>query len=62
MYFRWADQCPNDHDKNRLVPGYPYVGQNMADKWNSENSINKEVEEKVQSWYNEVKPKKKKKS
>ncbi len=43
----------------KLTLGYPYVGQNMADKWNSENSINKDVEEKVQSWYNEV-PKSKK--
>jgi hypothetical protein len=53
--FRWVDQCPNGHDKNRLVPGYPYVGQNMADSWSSANSADKAVETKVQAWYDEVK-------
>jgi hypothetical protein len=51
---RWADQCPNEHDKNRLVPDVAYVGQNMADSWSSVNSPEKDLAGKMQMWYNEV--------
>jgi len=52
---RWADQCPNEHDKNRLIPGFAFVGQNMADSWNSANKLDKDLAGKVTAWYDEVK-------
>jgi hypothetical protein len=54
FFCRWTDQCPNEHDKNRLVPGFPYVGQNMADSWSSVNSPEKDLAGKVTGWYDEV--------
>jgi hypothetical protein len=53
-FFRWADQCPVDHDVNRLSPGFDYVGQNMASFWSSAVLPNKVVENMVQMWYDEV--------
>jgi len=52
--FRWTDQCPNGHDKNRLIPGFAYVGQNMADSWSSVNSPERDLAGKVTGWYDEV--------
>ena len=52
---RWADQCPNAHDKNRLIPAFSYVGQNMADSWSSVNSPERDLAGKVNGWYEEVK-------
>ena len=54
-FFRWADQCPEDHDKNRLIPGFAYVGQNKADSWSSINSPERDLAGKVLAWYDEVK-------
>jgi hypothetical protein len=54
LNFRWADQCTKGHDKNRLSPGFDYVGQNIASSWSSANSPDKDVESKVQMWYDEV--------
>jgi hypothetical protein len=51
---RWADQCPNAHDKNRLIPAFTYVGQNMADSWSSVNSPERDLAGKVNGWYEEV--------
>ena len=52
--FRWADQCPEDHDKNRLIPGFAYVGQNKADSWSSVNSLERDLPAKITAWYDEV--------
>jgi hypothetical protein len=52
--FRWADQCPEDHDENRLIPGFDYVGQNIADSWSSVNNPDKNLVRKVTAWYDEV--------
>jgi hypothetical protein len=51
---RWTDQCPSDHDKNRLIPGFSYVGQNMADSWSSVNTPERDLARKVTGWYDEV--------
>ena len=52
---RWADQCPEYHDKNRRVLEFKQQpGQNMATAWNSRNDPDYELEKKIQSWYNEV--------
>ena len=53
-FLRWADQCPNEHDKNRLIPGFAYVGQNKADSWSSANLLDKDLAGKVTAWYDEV--------
>ena len=52
--FRWADQCPQGHDVNRLIPAFTYVGQNMADSWSSVNSPERDLAGKVNGWYEEV--------
>lgn len=51
---RWADQCPQGHDKNRNVPSFSYVGQNIADSWGSINTPDKALADKVTAWYDEV--------
>lgn len=52
---RWADQCPEYHDKNRRVLEFKQQpGQNMATAWNSRNDPDYELEKKIQSWYDEV--------
>ena len=52
----WADQCPDGHDSNRRTIKYSgYVGQNMADSWNSRNNMHWGLGTKVQDWYDEVK-------
>ena len=52
----WADQCPDGHDSNRRTIKYSgYVGQNMADSWNSRNNMYWGLGTKVQDWYDEVK-------
>eukprot|EP00093_Oithona_nana_P001784 01784.XXX_7806_8495_1 [CDS] Oithona nana genome sequencing. len=52
----WADQCPDGHDSNRRTIKYSgYVGQNMADSWNSRNNMYWGLGSKVQDWYDEVK-------
>ena len=52
---RWADQCPEYHDKNRRVLEFEQQpGQNMATAWNSRNDPDYELEKKIQSWYDEV--------
>ena len=52
---RWADQCPEYHDKNRRVLEFKQQpGQNMATAWNSRNDPDYELERKIQSWYDEV--------
>ena len=57
LSFRWADQCPEYHDKNRVIAGfdkYPYVGQNIADTWNYIYLSDRGYEQKVTAWYDEV--------
>ena len=52
---RWADQCPQNHDKNRRSPMFQFEpGQNIADQWSSENSFDWDLEERVQDWYDEA--------
>ena len=51
---RWADQCNGDYDKNRLVPAFPNVGQNVGTATNKLNTDDKELATKIQEWYNEV--------
>ena len=51
---RWADQCSDDHDKNRKVPEFGYVGQNLASGSFTANVIDKDLEARVQMWYDEV--------
>ncbi|XP_040565552.1 venom allergen 5 [Lepeophtheirus salmonis] len=55
----WALQCPNAHDKNRLTPEfhdhpYVWVGQNLAFLWSSVKSSNRNYEDMIKGWYNEV--------
>ena len=38
----------------RLVPGFSYVGQNMADSWSSVNTPERDLATKVTGWYDEV--------
>jgi len=42
------------HDKNRNVPSFSYVGQNIADSWGSINTPDKALADKVTAWYDEV--------
>lgn len=51
---RWAEQCPQGHDQERAIPGYTWVGQNIADSWSSVASVDKSLSNKISQWYNEV--------
>ena len=52
--FRWADQCPGNHDSNHVIAGFSYVGQNMADSWNFRYLSNRGYAQKIKDWYDEV--------
>ena len=61
MAQRWADQCPRYHDKNRHVLEFGQQtstrqnsGQNLAFSWNSQNSLDYELDKKIQDWFDEV--------
>ena len=50
---KWANQCIFDHDKNRLIPGYRSVGQNVYEA-SDFNDGPIDLRRAIDGWYNEV--------
>lgn len=51
---RWADQCPEYHDENRMSPDFAdEPGQNMADIWTSYEA-DVDLEQRIGDWYAEI--------
>merc|ERR1712051_700551 len=51
---KWADQCLFDHDKNRNIPGYLHVGQNVYLQSISKKFPGIHIDKTVQKWFDEI--------
>ena len=51
---KWADQCLFDHDKNRNIPGYLHVGQNVYLQSISKKFPGIHIGKTVQKWFDEI--------
>ena len=51
---KWANQCNFDHDKNRLIPGYRSVGQNVYLQKISKKVKGIHIGKTVQKWFDEI--------
>jgi len=51
---KWANQCIFDHDKNRLIPGYKSVGQNVYLQKISRKVPGIHIGKTVKKWFDEI--------
>lgn len=51
---RWANQCPQNHDENRMSPDFDHdPGQNMANIWTSHQE-EVDLQQRIEDWYSEI--------